>query len=233
MSTKKILITGGTGVLGKELTKYCLVNNINHYSPNSSLCDITNIQNISSILKEYDPDIIIHTAAYVDTLGCEKNKDKAIDLNIIGVANLVKCIPSKTKFVYISSEYVFSGNKGLYSIEDRLDPINVYGKTKSAAEYIVSILDNHQIIRVPFIKKIHKNVFENQFCSRYFIEEVPEKIINNVLYNSDKIVHICRNRIKLSDIYKERNIPAECISIPDELKNIIPKDTSLVNTNKF
>ena len=138
----------------------------------NKLKDITNIKNIHSTLKEYNPDIIIHTAAYVDTIGCEKNKDKAIDLNILGVVNLVKCIPSKTKFVYISSEYVFSGNKGLYSIEDRLDPINIYGKTKSAAEYITSILDNHQIIRVPFIKKIHKNVFENQFCSRYFIEEV-------------------------------------------------------------
>lgn len=231
--TYKVLITGGSGALGKELIKYCTETNINHFSPTSVLCNILDINSLKSVIEDYNPTHIIHAAAFVDTVGCEKNPIKSIDTNIIGTTNIVKCCNEKIKLSYISSEYVFSGNKGLYHIEDRLDPINIYGKTKAASEYIISIAPSYQILRVPFIRKIHQQVFDDQYCSRYFIEDVSEKIIKNVLYNSEKIVHISRNRMKLCDLYREKNIPFKQISILNEMKSIIPKDTSLINTNKY
>lgn len=233
MNFNKILITGGSGILGRELVKYCEINKINYYSPISSICNIEELESVKNTVFKYSPNIIIHAAAFVDTIGCEENIEKAINLNIIGTCNLIKCCTKEIKFVYISSEYVFSGNKGLYSIDDRLDPINTYGKTKAASEYIVSILENYQIIRVPFIKKIHSEVFNNQYCSRYLVNEVPSKIINNILYNQEKIVHISSGRKKLSEIYTEKNINFKEIPIPKNLEKVIPKDTSLINTNKF
>jgi len=233
MNFKKILILGGSGILGKQLIKYCNDHNFINYAPTHNECNILDINSIRNNIDKYLPDIIIHAAAFVDTLGCENEILKAIDTNIVGTINLVKNSNVNIKFVYISSEYVFSGNRGMYSVNDRLDPINVYGKTKASSEYIVSILKNYQIIRVPFIKKIHNKVFNNQYCSRYFIEDVPEKIINNIFYNEEKIVHICRERKKLSDFYNEKNLSVEEIEIPTNLKDIIPKDTSLINTNKL
>jgi len=233
MNFNKILIIGGSGVLGKELVKYCQINKINYYSPEHAVCNIEELDSIKDTIFKYSPNIIIHSAAFVDTIGCENNIEKAINLNIICTCNLIKCCTEEIKFVYISSEYVFSGDKGLYSIDDKLDPINIYGKTKAASEYIVSILKNHQIIRVPFIKKFHNEVFNNQYCSRYSFDEISDKIINNVLYNQEKIVHISTERKKLSQIYKEKNINFKEIPIPFNLEKIIPKDTSLINTNKF
>jgi dTDP-4-dehydrorhamnose reductase len=158
---------------------------------------------------------------------------RAIAVNIMGTVSLVNyciCHPN-IRLSYISSEYVFSGNTGQYTIESKLDPINVYGKTKASAEYMVSIVTNHQILRVPFIRKRHPNVFVNQYCSRYFVEDVLEKIIHNVLYNETKLVHISNERKTLCAIYEEKNIPVNKIHIPPELKSIIPKDTSLINTS--
>lgn len=229
-----ILITGGNGLLATELTSYCEENSIVLHAPDKYLCDITNEKSIQNVIDIINPNIMIHAAAYVDTIGCENNIKKAIDINTLGTINLVKCcLNTNIKVCYISTEYVFSGNKGEYSIDDRLDPINIYGKTKAASEYIISTLNNYQIIRVPFIRKLHKNVFGDQYCSRYFLNEIPEKILNNILYNNDKIVHISRNKMKLCDIYKSDNHDINIINIPDEIKHIIPKDTSLINTSKY
>ena len=230
----KILITGGDGVLAKELTKYCNSNNINVIAPSKKDLNILKIDNIKKYIKKFNPDIIIHAAAFVDTIGCERYINKAIDINVIGTSNVVKCcIDTDIKLVYISSEYVFSGKKGSYTINDRLDPINIYGKSKSAGEYLVSILKKYQILRIPFIRKKHPNVFKNQYCSRFFVEEIPNKILNNVFHNTEKIIHISRNRLKLSEVYKVKNIKIKNILIPKEIADIIPKDTGLVNTSKF
>jgi dTDP-4-dehydrorhamnose reductase len=141
------------------------------------------------------------------------------------------CMYLDCKFIYISSEYVFGGSKGNYTVDDRLDPINVYGKTKAAAEYIVSVLPNHQIIRAPFIRQVYPKVFTDQYCSRYFLDEVVEKISNNIFNNPDKLVHIASERMSLYELYIKHEIEAEPITMPENQLGIIPKDTSLINNS--
>jgi len=227
----KIFITGGTGHLGQKLIEY-LSNKYEVYAPDRNQCDILNIDNVKTSIDSFCPDIVIHSAAFVDTFGCEKNIYKAIDTNIIGTINIVKaCLEIKCKFIYISSEYVFGGNKGNYTIDDKLDPINVYGKTKASSEYLVSILPDYQIIRAPFIKQIYPKVFSDQYCSRYFLDEVVEKITNNIFNNSSKLVHISTERMSLYDLYLKKGINAEPILMDREQTKIIPHDTSLINNS--
>lgn len=234
ISEYKILIFGGSGVLGKELITYCKNNNIDCYFPERSICDMLHSNQLVETIEKYEPTHIIHAAGLIDTIKCENNPAQSIDINITSTINLVNaCINKTIKLVYISSEYVFSGNRGLYEITDKLDPINVYGKTKAASEYIISIAKSYQILRVPFIKKIHPHVFDNQICSRYFVNEVPEKIIKNILYNNENIVHISSIRMRLGDIYQDKKIPFSYIPISKDIQSIIPIDTSLVNTNKY
>lgn len=228
---KKIFITGGSGVLGKKLVEQ-LSMDYDVLAPSHTDCDILDFHNLKYRLDNYKPDIVLHLAAYVDTFGCEQDFEKALDVNVIGTINLVKsCKDIECKLVYISSEYVFGGDKGNYDISDRLDPINVYGKTKASAEYVVSTFNNYQIIRAPFIKHIYPEVFIDQYCSRYFLDEVTDKIIYNILNNNEKLIHIASSRKSLYEHYKEKNISVKPIKMSEKFNNIkiIPIDTSLKN----
>lgn len=227
----KIFVTGGSGYLGKVLIDY-LEKNHDVLAPNSEECDILDTHNLFKIIKDFEPNVVIHLAAFVDTFGCEKYKIDALNINVLGTLNVVKaCTHLDCKFIYISSEYVFSGSKGQYTINDRLDPINVYGKTKAASEYIVSTLPNYQIIRAPFVRKIYPEVFTDQYCSRYFLDEVVAKISKNIFENNEKIIHISSERMSLYELYTKNGINVKPISMSEEQKKKLPKDTSLVNNS--
>lgn len=231
----RILITGGSGILASALKKYCDSSNIICFAPNKEECNILSRDSIRNAIQNTNPTILIHAAAYVDTIGCEHNIDKSIDVNVIGTANVVtESLNTVNKLVYMSTEYVFSGKSGDYTIDDKLDPINVYGKTKAAGEYIVSSKENHQILRAAFIRKEHTRVFNDQYCSRYFLDDIVPIIIDNVLYNNAKIVHISSGKkMRTSEIFENGGRIVTRINIPDEHKHIIPKDTSLRNSSKF
>ena len=227
----KIFLTGGNGHLGKMLVNY-LQKDHDVLAPNSEECNILDAHNLFNIIKDFEPNIVIHLAAFVDTFKCEEHKIDALDINVLGTLNIVKaCMSLDCKFIYVSSEYVFNGDKGQYTINDRLDPINVYGKTKSAAEYITSVLPNYQIIRAPFVKKVYPEVFTDQYCSRYFLDEIVEKISKNIFKNNEKIIHISSKRISLYELYIKKGIDAKPISMSEEQKKKLPKDTSLVNNS--
>ena len=227
----KVFVTGGSGNLGKEIVKV-ISNSYEVIAPTRQECNLLDLETIDNLIKFHKPNLVIHLAAFVDTLGCELNINRAIDNNIIGTINLVKsCLELNCKFVYISSEYIFKGDKGNYTVNDRLNPTNVYGKTKASAEYIVSILNNYQIIRAPFIKKQYDKVFINQFCTRYFLEDVIDKIIDNIINNDSSIVHIANEKKSLYDHYITKGLNPEPIEIPEAMENLIPKDVSLINSS--
>jgi len=225
----KIFVTGGSGILGTKLISY-LKNTHEVYSPNRTECDVLDVQQITDNVIKLKPSIVIHLAAFVDTFGCEYDKNRALDINVCGTVNVVKaCNKIGCKLVYISSEYVFSGEQGNYSVYDKLDPINIYGKTKAAAEYIASTADKYQIIRAPFIKKVHTEVFIDQYCTRYFLDDVVEKITNTILNNQSTLVQIAPQKDTLYNIYVKNGYKPKPIKMSNQQAKIIPKDTSLIN----
>jgi len=89
-------------------------------------------------------------------------------------------------------------------------------------------------LHLPFIKKLHPQAFVDQFCGRYFVEELPEKIMNNVLHCKDKIVHISKsNPRSLYQHYVDKGLQVEPIEIPLEITHLIPKNINLINTSKW
>ena len=86
-------------------------------------------------------------------------------------------------------------------------------------------------MRAPFIKTKYPEVYTNQYCSRYFIEDVAVRIFNNIINNNDKIIHIANEKKSLYNHYLDKGLSPHPIEIPKNMEHITPKDTSLINNS--
>ena len=87
--------------------------------------DITQKDNVEDLFKKVNPDVVVHTAAYTNVDGCEKDKDTAFSVNVQGTKNIAESVEEiGAKLVYVSTDYVFNGDKGLYNEDDVTDPID-------------------------------------------------------------------------------------------------------------
>lgn len=148
MQFKKILIIGGTGSWGKELTKKLLEEKeteIIIFSRNEYLQvlmqrefndakdrikyvigDVRSYESVNNTISFYKPDLIYSLAALKHVTVCEEQFDEAIKTNINGTQNIVKsCIKNKISRMV------------LVSTDKACNPINLYGMTKAVAEKIV------------------------------------------------------------------------------------------------
>lgn len=150
----KILITGASGFLGTKL--------FDMYTPKAEVLgtyfghprerfvslDVTNSSQTHDLITRFRPDVVIHTVALSDPDVCEQRKDDAERINHLGTKNIVDaCREIGARLDYISTIYVFDGEKGHYTEEDTPHPINWYGETKLKAEKEVMILPRWGIYR--------------------------------------------------------------------------------------
>lgn len=99
--------------------------------------DVTDAYDIRSLIRAIDPDVIIHTAAITDVDECAKDPTHALNVNAVGVNNIVDWWTGK--FIYLSTDHVFSGTKWIssgYTERHEPSPVNEYGLTKLAGESI-------------------------------------------------------------------------------------------------
>ena len=150
----KILITGVDGQLGQTLMQVLSRTHHELYGVNRPTLDITNKIRVSSYLDRLKPDVIVHCAAFTNVDGAEKNKGLAYEVNVLGTKYIAQAAGRiKCKFVYISTDYVFDGEKHTpYNLVDRPNPLSIYGETKLAGEHLVTTYtNNHFIIRTSWI----------------------------------------------------------------------------------
>jgi len=167
----KILLTGGSGLFGQafvELVKdkashdiYATYNENIVDSEDAVFLDVTDKKRVEKVIKKLQPDVVVHAAAFTNVDKCEIEKKKAYDVNVEGTKNVA--IASKergAKMIYISTDYVFDGTKGLYKEDDKTNPISYYGLTKLEGEKAVQeICDDFIIARTSVIYGAHKKNF--------------------------------------------------------------------------
>ena len=227
---KKVLLTGGSGTLGTEIRKIYKSFDITLSSPSSKELDITKINSVSTIVQRYKPDIIIHSAAYTDVKQAENNTDKVIDVNIVGTANIVKiCAQHKIKLAFISTDHVFDGKIGNYSINDGLNPVTKYAKSKAASELTARMYDNSLIIRTSFFGKTfpYEKAFIDQWSSKDYVDIIAPKVLKEALSDKVGIVHCASERRTIFEIAKTRNSKIKPMT-REEINFPTPKDTSLI-----
>jgi dTDP-4-dehydrorhamnose reductase len=192
----KILITGGSGKLGKSLIKEFP----NSFAPNRNEMNITNSEIVFKYIHKIKPEIVIHTAALVDVRQCENNKGLAWKTNVLGTENIVNAVNKfcpDSYFIYLSTACVFSGLEGNYNEESIPHPMNFYALTKLLGEFEVRILKNHLIIRTNFVaneKWRYPKAFSDRFGTYLFTDDVAYAIMEVIENKVKGIVHICGNK---------------------------------------
>ncbi len=158
----KVLITGASGLLGTALSIDFLEAGYEVYSgylshkPKYGIpirIDISDEKDVYDKVLKINPDIIINSAALTNVDLCESERDLAWKINVKGTENLLRTAEKvKAKFILISTDYIFDGDKGLYKEEDKPNPINFYGYTKLKAEETVQRGGvDHLIVRTSVI----------------------------------------------------------------------------------
>jgi len=146
----KILVTGGSGVIGSNLVETLLKSeNIVHYTFHSHECvlgktsvghrlDVSNRENTMELINRIKPELTIHASALTNMDLCETDKQLAYNVNVEGTRNVIDgCRLANSKVIYVSTSNVFDGTKKIYSESDIPNAINNYGATKLEGERMI------------------------------------------------------------------------------------------------
>ena len=208
---KKILVTGGSGLLGINWILDRRVKNKVHFLLNNRYISIKGAtgyfvnfedkKKVFELIQKIKPDILINTIGLTDINLCEENKKKAMFVNCEIAVYLSKiAYEEKIKFVNISTDHLFDGNKKLYTEESSPNPLNHYGESKLIAEKLVQ-KENPKalIIRSNFFGwgPLYRNSISDRILSS---DEKKEKFegIDNVFFtpvSTKKLIEITHKLI--------------------------------------
>ncbi|MFN3996869.1 SDR family oxidoreductase [Algoriphagus sp.] len=147
----KILITGANGLLGQKLVEQlvvegkfeviatgkgpCRLNSVGFVYQD---LDITDPNQVENVISQLAPDTIIHGAAMTNVDQCELNQEDCVLVNVKATEYLVRAAEKvKSHFIFVSTDFIFSGENGPYDEEAEAAPVNFYGETKLTGENLV------------------------------------------------------------------------------------------------
>ena len=203
----KYLITGYKGQLGYDVKRELLkrgVSEDNILALDKDEMDITNREEVNSIVKEFAPDVIFHCAAWTAVDKAEDMEDACYNVNVVGTKNVVDAsIEVGATTIYMSTDYVFDGTKeGLYTEEDKVNPKSVYGRTKFLGEEEVRRNPKHFITRISWVFGINGHNF-------------------------------IRTMLKLSDNHSELNVVDDQIGSPTYTVDLAKSLVDMSNSDKY
>lgn len=149
----RVLLTGGTGMLGRAVLEIWSSQHEVIAPPHAEL-DLARPPQIFEAVRQIRPQVILHAAAIADVDRCESDPDLAFRVNTVGTACLAAAAYEiGATMIFISTDYVFDGTKGTpYTEFDSPNPINIYGRSKWMAEEAVRTLcPRHFIVRTAWL----------------------------------------------------------------------------------
>ena len=199
----KIVIIGANGQLGSDLSGVLSHDNeiigLEHRD-----IEITELENVKSVLTALNPDLVINTAAYHVVPQAESFPDKAFMVNGTGTLNLARiCTDIKARFLHYSTDYVFDGKKQKPYVEsDTTNPLNVYAATKLAGEYFaLNYCEQTFAVRVSGIYgKVPSRVKGGNFVTTMLklAKEKPEvRVVDDEILTPTPTLEIARNTAAL------------------------------------
>lgn len=257
-----IFIAGGSGGLGRYL-----MDNIasqdrvgTYYSKQYKDTLFYDFSKDAKIIEEHykDIDAVISTVALTDVDFSERNPDKSYQITFNSCKNIVDaCRKFDIPFLFVSTNDVFDGVRGLYDEDATPSPINYYSIHKlMAEEYVKNNLDDYMIIRASLLETYSSfksstlisnifdssktgkelRLFKDSFNSPVHISTISDILLNRDLWDSAKTIHVCSDRVSKYDLgifsqaILNKKLSIEPISIDDfDFFAKRPKDVSLIS----
>jgi dTDP-4-dehydrorhamnose reductase len=147
-----ILITGANGFIGHYLTEQLLAKDHRVIATGKGACrlpfthdnflyqklDFEQQEEVAAVLQQHRPDVVVHGGAVSKPDVCEMDRESAYRTNVTGTLHLLQqAALLQSFFIYLSTDFVFSGEKEIYTEQDATGPVNYYGSTKLLAEEAV------------------------------------------------------------------------------------------------
>ena len=137
-----VMITGFSGLLGGALVRemkgrYDVLGVARRGPPDGVSCDLSDEEKVKALFKSHKPALVLHTAAYSDVDGCEREPKKAYKNNALSCKYLSQaCATHRVPWIYVSTDYVFGGRQRTpYREKDIPSPMNSYGLSKWCGEF--------------------------------------------------------------------------------------------------
>lgn len=203
----RYLITGYKGQLGYDIKRELLKRGISEediLAVDKDEMDITNNEEVNKVVKNFNPDIVFHCAAWTAVDKAEEAEEACYNVNVVGTKNVVDAsIEVDATIIYMSTDYVFDGTKeGLYTEEDKVNPKSVYGRTKFLGEEEVRRNPKHFITRISWVFGINGHNF-------------------------------IRTMLKLSDNHSELNVVDDQIGSPTYTVDLAKTLADMSNSDKY
>jgi dTDP-4-dehydrorhamnose reductase len=229
----RTLLTGGSGRLGTELRAELPALGIEVFAPARAELDVTRSETISKALERYNPDVVVHAAAYTDVSGAETEREACWETNVEGTSNVVRTLAGRqAKLIHISTDYVFWGDVGGYTEEDAPGPVrNYYALSKLVAEGVVQVRPDTLVIRTSFRPREwpYTVAFEDVYTSQDYVDVIAPEVALAVCYASSipyEILHIATEHKSVYELARRRKPDVQPGSRRESKVNL-PEDISL------
>lgn len=178
----KLLITGGSGYLGRALTPiaqsaYTWFSHDPLALPGGTQLDLRDADAVLAYVKTLQPDAIIHTA------GSNRTPDMT-NVIVEGTRNVLSAAKSVgARLIHLSTDVVFDGTSGPYREDDKLTPVHAYGLAKAEAEMLMASYDNFVIVRTSLIVGLAAMDMGTQWMAAALAKGEPVTLFRNHLRN--------------------------------------------------
>ncbi len=178
---KKILIFGSEGQLGHDLAAVLAADyQVKAFSRVQA--DITDFNSVFKIITREKPEFVINAAAYNKVEAAETQSDLAFTINASAVGNMASAAANAGGvFVHVSSDYVFAGNKALFTEADEPNPLSAYGQSKLKGEKLIqSSQVNYYLIRTSSVFGIQAGKQKMNFVDTIIARAKEDKALKVV-----------------------------------------------------
>lgn len=178
---ERVLLFGGSGILGTEVLLVLQKEKIEYVAPRSSDLDIRSGKLVSDLVQDFKPTWIINCAAWTHVDGAEDSYEEACELNEVAVENIAISAESvDCKVVHISTDYVFDGESETPYKEDSLvNPINKYGESKLRGEKaLIAVLPGSFVVRTSWLYGASGKNFVKTIAGKALRNE-PARVVND------------------------------------------------------
>lgn len=178
---ERILLLGGSGILGSQVLQMLQLENMDYVAPRSSDLDIRNWNAVSDFIEDFKPNWIINCAAWTNVEGAENSYEEACFLNEVAVKNIALSAQTiSSTVIHISTDYVFDGESEIPYREDSLiKPINKYGESKLRGENaLLEVLPRSFIIRTSWLYGVVGKNFVKTIVGKALRNE-PAKVVDD------------------------------------------------------